>query len=69
MREKKIKNYFFTKIKKPLRYIEINIDKILVSKGKPYGSNNSVKYFIRYNDNDDIRSLCIVIPERIGYVI
>ena len=27
-----------------------------------------VKYFIGYNDNDDIRPLCIILPQMIGYV-
>ena len=28
----------------------------------------SFKYFIGYDDNDGIRSLCIKLPQRIGYV-
>ena len=38
---------------------EIDIEKILVSKKKPYGTNKSVKYLIGYNDDDIIRPLCI----------
>ena len=33
-----------------------------------YSSNKSTKYFIGYNDNDDIRPLCIMLPQMIGYV-
>ena len=29
---------------------------------------NSFKYFIRYNDDDAIRPLCIKLPQLIGYV-
>ena len=28
----------------------------------------SFKYSIGYNDNDDIRPLCIILPQMIGYV-
>ena len=32
--------------------INIDVNKILVSKKEQYGKNNSFKYFIGYNDND-----------------
>ena len=41
--------------------------KILVSKKESYGTKNSLKYFIGYND-DVIRPLCIKLPQLIGYV-
>ena len=41
---------------------------ILVSKKEPYGTKNSFKYFIGYNDNDIIRPLCIRLPQMTGYV-
>ena len=28
---------------------------------------SSFKYFIGYNDNDDIRALCLKLPQTIGY--
>ena len=37
-------------------------------KEEPYGTKNSFKYFIQYNDNNVIRPLCIKIPQMIGYV-
>ena len=43
-------------------------NKILVSKEEPYGTKNSFKYFIGYNDNDVLRPLCIKLPQMIGYV-
>ena len=33
---------------------DIDANKILFSKEKPYGSKNSFKYFIGYNDDDAI---------------
>ena len=32
-----------------------------------YGTKNSLKYFIRYNDNDNIRPLCVRLPQMTGY--
>ena len=40
----------------------------MVSKEEPYGTKNSFKYFIGYNDNDVIRPLCIKLPQMTGYV-
>ena len=45
-----------------------DINKILVSKKESYGTKNSLKYFIGYNDGDVIRPLCIILPQMIGYV-
>ena len=42
----------FIKTKKINRIDDIDVDKILISKKKPYGTKNSYKYFIGYNDND-----------------
>ena len=44
-----------------------NIDDIDVNKKEPYGTKNSLKYFIGYNDNDIIRPLCIRLPQMTGY--
>ena len=40
---------------------------MLVFKKEPYGTKSSFKYFIGYNDNDDIRPLCIKLHQMIGY--
>ena len=45
----------------------MDFNKILVSKEEPYGTKKSFKYFIRYNDNDVIRPLCIRLPKMSGY--
>ena len=39
----------------------------MFSKKEPYGTKNSFKYFIGYNDNDIIRPLCIRLPQMTGY--
>ena len=40
----------------------------MVSNEESYGSKNLFKYFIEYNDNDDIRALCMALSQMIGYV-
>ena len=64
---KKIKNRNFYKNKKVTKINDIDVNKILVSKEEPYGTKNSFKYFIGYNDNDVIRPLCIRLPQMTGY--
>ena len=66
--DKKIKKSDFYKNKKVTNIDDIDANKILVSKEEPYGTKNSFKYFIGYNDNDVIRPLCIKLPQMIGYV-
>ena len=46
---------------------DADVNKILVSKEEPYGTKNSFKYFIGYNDNDVIRPLCVRLPQMTGY--
>ena len=58
----------FYKNKKLFKIDDIDIDKRLVSKKESYGTKNSLKYFIGYNDDDVIRPLCIRLPQMIGYV-
>ena len=57
----------FYKNKKPFQLVDIDVNKILVSKKEPYGKNNSLIYFIGYNDNDVIRPLCLRLPQMTGY--
>ena len=54
MTTKKIKRSDFYKNKKE---IKIDFNKILVYRKEPYGTKNSFKYFVGYNDNDTIRPL------------
>ena len=58
--KKKSKKVTFTKKKQKIFNInDIDVNKILVSKKEPYGKNNSLIYFIGYNNNDVIRPLCL----------
>ena len=42
-----------------------DVNKISVSKKEQFGKNNSLIYFIGYNDNDVIRSLCLKLSKRL----
>ena len=64
---KKIKRSSFYQNKKRNDIEDIGVNNILVSKKEPYGTENSHKYFIGYNDNDNIRPLCIKLPQMTGY--
>ena len=64
---KKIYQSDFYKKKKLFQIDDIDVNKILVSKKEPYGKNNSLIYFIGYNDNDVIRPLCLRLPQMTGY--
>ena len=65
---KKIKKQDFYKNKKVTKIDDIHVNKILVSREEPYGTKNSFKYFVGYNDNDVIRTLCIKLLQMTGYV-
>ena len=47
---------------------DLDVNKVLVSTKESYGIKNSLKYFIGYNGDNVIRSLCIKVPKLIGYV-
>ena len=66
--DKKINKNNFYKNKKLFNIHDSVVNKILVSKKEPYGTKNSLKYFIGYNYDDVIRALCIKLPQMIGYV-
>ena len=65
--KKNLKSEFY-KNKKVNSIDDTDVNKILVFKKEPYGTKNSFKYFIGYNDNDVIRPLCIKLPQMTGYV-
>ena len=65
--DKKIKKSECYKNKKVTRIADIDVNKILVSKKEPYGTKNSFKYFVGYNDNDVIRPFCVRLPQMTGY--
>ena len=64
--EKKIVKRGLYKNQKTFQLVDIDVNKILVSKKEPYGANNALKYFIGYNDNV-IRPLCLRLPQITGY--
>ena len=65
-RQKNKKNDFH-KNKKVNIINDADVNKTLVSKKESYGTKKSLKYFIGYNDNDVIRSLCVRLPQMTGY--
>ena len=65
--DKKSKKVKFYKNKNVTRIDDIDVNKILVSKKEPYGTENSFKYFVGYNDNDVIRPLRVRLPQITGY--
>ena len=66
--DKKISKSNFYKNKKLFNIYDLDVNKILISKKESYGTKNSLKYFIGYNYDDAIRSVCIKLPQMIGYV-
>ena len=66
--DRKIKKSNFYKNKKLSKIDRIDVNKILISKKEAYDEKSSLKYFIRYNDDDVIRPLCIKHSQIIGYV-
>ena len=63
--DKKIKSNFY-KNEKVFHIDNIDVNNILLSKKESYGTKNSFKYFIEYNDNDVIKPLCIKLPKMTG---
>ena len=51
-----------------LKIEDIDVNKIFVSKKESYGTKNAIKYFIGYIDNNEIKPICIRLPQMIGYV-
>ena len=64
----KINKSNFYKSKKLFKIEDIDVNKILVSKKEPYGSKDSQKYLIGYNDDYVITPLCTKLHQMIGYV-
>ena len=65
--KRNLKSYFYKK-KTVNKIDDADVNKVLVSNEEPYGTKNSFKYFIGYNDNDVIMPLCIKLPQTTGYV-
>ena len=52
--DKSIKINIFYRSTKPFDISDIDVNKILISKEVSYGTKNSLKYFIGYNDEEDV---------------
>ena len=65
---KKINKSNYYKNKKPFVMDDTYINKILMSKKEPYIKKISFRYLIGYKDNDNIRPLCIKLPQMTEYV-
>ena len=58
------KKIFFYRSRKPFNLSDIDVNKILISKEVSYGTKNSLKYFIGYNNEEDvIRPLLLKRPQ------
>ena len=66
---KKIKKNILHRSRKPFNVSDIDVNKTLISKEIVYGTKNSLKYFVRYIDKDDlIRPLLLKLPQMIDYL-
>ena len=66
--DEKINKSNFYENKKLFNLHDLDANKILFFKNESYGTKNSLKYFIGYNDDDVIRPLYIKLPQMIDYV-
>ena len=57
----------FHKSKKPIDLMSVNVDQIVVS-DKLKHNNESFMYFIGYQEGEIEKLLCIILPQRIGYI-
>ena len=55
------------KTTKLIQIDKVDVNKILVSKTGSYSNKSSFKDFVLYDDNDNIRPLCINLPQMSGY--
>ena len=58
----------FHKSKQPINLDNWNIDQIVVSDKFKY-SDDGLKYFIGYKNNEIVKPLCIILPQMSGYII
>ena len=67
--KKNRKKWLLQKKKKKFNIYDTDVNKILVSKIEPYGTNNALRYFVGYNDIDAIRPLYLRLSKMTGYII
>ena len=67
--DKKNQEKYFYRSRKPFNVSDIDVNKIIISKEVVYGTKYSLKYFIGYNDEEDvIRPSLLKLPQMIGYL-
>ena len=67
--DKKIKKNIFYRSRKPFDVSNIDVNRIVISKEVVYGTKNSLKNVIGYNDEEDvIRPLLLKLQQMIGYL-
>ena len=57
----------FHKPKQPTDLMSVNVDQIVVS-DKFKQNNEGFKYFIRYQEGEIVKPLCIILPQMSGYI-
>ena len=57
----------FHKSKQPITLDLVNVDQIVVSDKFKY-SDDSFEYFIDYKEGEIVKLLCIILPQKIGYI-
>ena len=69
-KKNKNNNNIFYRSRKPFNASDIDVNRIVISKEVSYGTKSSLKYFIGYNDEEDvIRPLLLKLPQMIGYLM
>ena len=63
----RLKKKEFHKSKQPIDLKSVNIDQIVVS-DKFRHSDEGLKYFIGYQDDEIVKLLCIILPQMSGYI-
>ena len=57
----------FIKPKQPIDLMSVNVDEIVVS-DKFKHNNEGFKYFIDYQEDEIVKSICITLPQTTGYI-
>ena len=57
----------FDKSKEPIDLMSVNVDQIVVS-DKFNHNNEGYKYFIGYQEDENVKPLCIILPQMSGYI-
>ena len=57
----------FHKSKQPIDLMSVNVDQIVVS-DKFNHNNEGYKYFIGYQEDENVKPFCIILPQMSGYI-